>query len=58
MSTEGVTSSHEAEVTQLEDLQLEENERKAELVFKNCYLCFENCYLCIFSGASSAHTET
>ena len=28
MSTEGVTSSHEAEVTQLEDLQLEENERK------------------------------
>lgn len=51
MSTEGVTSSHETEVTQLEYLQLEENERKAELVFKNCYLC-------IFSGASSAHTET
>ena len=51
-------SSHEAEVTQLEDLQLEKNERKAELVFKNCYLCFENCYLCIFSGSSSAHTET
>ena len=55
MSTEGVTSSHEAEVTQLEDLQLEENERKEELVFKTVIFVLKTV---IFASSQGHHLLT